>query len=223
MSKPTKKGRKDINQTAFSVVQRATENEVVLNKEDSEKNPSAVTLGRLGGLKGGKARANALSATKRSEIARMAAIARWKKRSVIEGNNMALTWKKSLTDSDAQQETLGAKMPFLRFTRANLSINHTTWFREVFFADLQWRPETSRQGRPIEVTQIDIQVKILGEDLGVRQMRIDHDPARALNNNAPTTHLHYDNKTRLTLESMSLTGHTVSVVNEDGKYSLVVE
>lgn len=44
-----------------------------------EKNPAAVMLGRLGGLKGGKARAEKLSAAERSEIARNAAIARWSK------------------------------------------------------------------------------------------------------------------------------------------------
>lgn len=42
-----------------------------------EKNPAAVYLGRLGGLKGGKARAIKLSAEKRSEIASKAAKARW--------------------------------------------------------------------------------------------------------------------------------------------------
>jgi len=42
-----------------------------------EKNPAAVALGRLGGLKGGKARAEALSEDERREIARKAAEARW--------------------------------------------------------------------------------------------------------------------------------------------------
>jgi hypothetical protein len=46
---------------------------------ENPKNPAAVTLGRLGGLKGGKARAEALSQRKRTEIARLAASARWKK------------------------------------------------------------------------------------------------------------------------------------------------
>lgn len=41
------------------------------------KNPAAVELGRLGGLKGGKARAAKLSAAKRSAIAKKAAQARW--------------------------------------------------------------------------------------------------------------------------------------------------
>lgn len=42
-----------------------------------EKNPAAVALGRLGGLKGGVARAKALSAKKRKEIAQKAAQKRW--------------------------------------------------------------------------------------------------------------------------------------------------
>src|SRR5689334_21437233 len=44
------------------------------------KNPSAVALGRLGGVKGGLARAARLSARRRSEIARKAAEARWRRR-----------------------------------------------------------------------------------------------------------------------------------------------
>ncbi len=43
------------------------------------KNPAAVALGRMGGLKGGKARAAKLSPEERRDIARNAAHARWKK------------------------------------------------------------------------------------------------------------------------------------------------
>jgi hypothetical protein len=42
-----------------------------------EKNPHAAALGRLGGLKGGRARAISLSAARRRQIARKAALARW--------------------------------------------------------------------------------------------------------------------------------------------------
>lgn len=49
-----------------------------------EKNPAAVALGRLGGKKGGPARAAKLSASRRKSIARKAAEARWK-RVEIEG------------------------------------------------------------------------------------------------------------------------------------------
>jgi hypothetical protein len=44
-----------------------------------KKNPAAVALGKLGASKGGKARAKKLSAKRRSEIARNAVEARWKR------------------------------------------------------------------------------------------------------------------------------------------------
>ena len=48
--------------------------------EEPKKNPAAVALGRLGGLKGGKARAEKLSARKRRAIAEKAAATRWRKK-----------------------------------------------------------------------------------------------------------------------------------------------
>ena len=73
-----KKGKKrDINELAFDIVQQATGE--APPKQPSEKNPAAVALGRLGGLKGGKARAKKLTKEQRSEIARKAAKARWNK------------------------------------------------------------------------------------------------------------------------------------------------
>jgi len=46
---------------------------------DKKKNPAAVALGRLGGLKGGKARAKKLTPEQRSAIAKKAAESRWNK------------------------------------------------------------------------------------------------------------------------------------------------
>lgn len=65
----------DINLLAASIVAKATSEPAA----KPEKNPAAVALGRLGGLKGGKARAEKLSAKKRSEIASRAAKTRWSK------------------------------------------------------------------------------------------------------------------------------------------------
>jgi hypothetical protein len=69
-----KRSSKDLNQTAFAVLQQVTE-----AAPETTKNPAAVALGRLGGLKCGKARANALSPAKRKAIARKAAKSRWSK------------------------------------------------------------------------------------------------------------------------------------------------
>ena len=49
-------------------------------EERHDRNPHAAALGRLGGLRGGLARAAALSPKRRRDIARAAAFARWKNR-----------------------------------------------------------------------------------------------------------------------------------------------
>ncbi len=66
-----KKKEHDFSITAFRVVQEAT--------EQIEPKPSIdfKALGHLGGLKGGKARAEKLSPERRKEIAVKAALARW--------------------------------------------------------------------------------------------------------------------------------------------------
>jgi hypothetical protein len=52
-----------------------------LQDPQAGKNPAAVALGKLGGAKGGRARADKLTPEQRTDIARTAASARWKKRS----------------------------------------------------------------------------------------------------------------------------------------------
>lgn len=69
-----KKKSTDFNILAASIVKEATGEPI------PEKNPAAVALGRLGGLKGGKARAEKLSAKKRKAIAVKAAKTRWAKK-----------------------------------------------------------------------------------------------------------------------------------------------
>lgn len=75
---PDKKPKRprDANQLAKYVVDLAT-GEAEESDPDAGKNPAAVELGRLGGLKGGKERAKKLTAKQRSEIARRAAQKRW--------------------------------------------------------------------------------------------------------------------------------------------------
>jgi hypothetical protein len=65
----------DFNQHARNIIREAAGAEP--KQEPPEKNPHAVALGRLGGKKGGKARAAKLTAEERREIARKAAEVRW--------------------------------------------------------------------------------------------------------------------------------------------------
>lgn len=76
----SRKRPRDLNRLAASAVQAATESETSLPEANEGKNPAAVALGRLGGKKGGPARAARLSAEQRTEIARRAAQARWESR-----------------------------------------------------------------------------------------------------------------------------------------------
>jgi hypothetical protein len=69
---------RDLSLLAKKIVEIATEGEPA--EEPSDKNPHAVALGRLGGQKGGKARAEKLTPEQRKEIARKAAKARWEKK-----------------------------------------------------------------------------------------------------------------------------------------------
>lgn len=72
--------KKDVNETAFDIVQAAIgEGDKPEKPKEPTKNPAAVALGRLGGLKGGKARAAKLTPERRKEIAKKAAESRWSK------------------------------------------------------------------------------------------------------------------------------------------------
>lgn len=74
-----KKRPSDINIIASQIIAEATQEKPTDNIQP-EKNPAAVALGRLGGLKGGPARAKKLSSKKRKKIAQEAAMTRWAKK-----------------------------------------------------------------------------------------------------------------------------------------------
>ncbi len=74
MPNQSSKGRKDLNQTAFSIVRQAT-------GEETQPIPTkAQQDGRKGGLKGGIARSAKLTPEQRSQIAQKAAQGRWSKK-----------------------------------------------------------------------------------------------------------------------------------------------
>ena len=88
MHKRSSKG--DVAQNALRVVEEAIGGSLVVAPKKpilfparpKKKNPAAVALGKLGGLKGGKARAAKLTPERRKAIAQRAALARWAK---VEG------------------------------------------------------------------------------------------------------------------------------------------
>ena len=76
---PTRSSKppRDTNQLAKFIVDKATGNLPDDPKPEREKNPAAVALGKLGGAKGGKARAQKLTSEQRANIAKKAAKKRW--------------------------------------------------------------------------------------------------------------------------------------------------
>ena len=87
-SHTNRKRPRDLNQRAASTVARATGEEPEPEPESvevpeltpEERHAAAVALGRLGGKKGGKARAAKMTVQERRESARKAALARWANR-----------------------------------------------------------------------------------------------------------------------------------------------
>jgi hypothetical protein len=75
---PTRSSKLDLSQLAKRIVDEATGDEPK-SEPPPVKNEAAVALGKLGGKKGGAARAAALTPEQRSEIAKKAAASRWKK------------------------------------------------------------------------------------------------------------------------------------------------
>lgn len=69
----------DPNVAAHRVVSKLTGRDPETEITPPEKNPAAVALGRLGGKKGGKARAAKLTPEERRAIAKKAATTRWKR------------------------------------------------------------------------------------------------------------------------------------------------
>ena len=73
---------RDTNQLAHMVTAMATGEAPA--EPASDKNPAAVALGRLGGLKGGKARAKAMTKKERTDAAKRAASARWQTKKLVD-------------------------------------------------------------------------------------------------------------------------------------------
>jgi hypothetical protein len=82
---PSRSSKPDVAQNALRVVESLIGEPLKPKRQTIQfprpkKNPAAVALGKLGGAKGGKARAKKLTAQERSDIAQRAAKARWGQR-----------------------------------------------------------------------------------------------------------------------------------------------
>lgn len=93
MPKRSGKAKRDVNQIAADVL-RAAVGEPEPTTPKGKKNSAAVALGRLGGLKGGKARAKNLTPEQLAEIGRKGAATRWKDRPTAQREDAVSSGRK---------------------------------------------------------------------------------------------------------------------------------
>ena len=131
---------------------------------------------------------------------------------------MRLSWEKVLSVTDALQPTEGNVIPFLRLTSGENGVPHETWFREEFFADVDWVPGDVH-GHGAEIAEVAMRVIIDGAELGVQHLRLTHRPERAASHSAPTTQLSYSIPIRNALMAHDFTGWRVRLTRLcDGEY-----
>lgn len=180
-----------------------------------EKNAAAVALGKIGGKIGGPARARSLTKEQRSEIARHAAISRWKAK---KNGGVMYQWEKDLTASEAIRPNQGAPMPFIRCTQSGHPINHATWFRDTFFGSAGWRKNIQQA----ETLHVPFDVTIGGTSLGQQTLEVDYDPSRSGNHGAPTVHIIYNPTVDAALQATDMTDHRLTMTSHNGNYTLTI-
>ena len=80
---------------------------------------------------------------------------------------------------------------YLRLTQNRASIDPNTWFRQVLFSGVRWRPGRFGKSK-VEQAFENFRVIDDGMDLGVMKFRITHDAMRPENNKHPTTWIHWE-------------------------------
>lgn len=125
------------------------------------------------------------------------------------------TWWKKLSTTDAQQQTTGGIVPYLRLTSGNLARGHfQTWFRQTFFNVCSWKPGYFNN-KAVEEAQVSFVVTIQGQAIGSIIFTVTHDISRQNNNNAPNTWLHWPNKMAAILQGNNYSGRRITLSRDN--------
>ncbi|HEU5269906.1 MAG TPA: phospholipase D family protein [Jatrophihabitans sp.] len=108
----------------------------------------------------------------------------------------------------------------LRLSQGPFAIDHKIYFREVFFAGLDWRPQAKRQST--EELWVSMQTVITGDYLGDVNIRISHNPGRISSQGNVPTVLHWGDLAAR-LRANSCIGLTVTLERgEDDRFALTI-
>lgn len=135
-----------------------------------------------------------------------------------------LTWIKHLSKTDAQAETSGGLVPYLRLTKSSLTKeDFQTWFRDTFFAGGAWvagtfgKEQVERKTVPFEVTVRDL-------NFGTEAMLVTHGAARQDSHSTPNTWLHWSPNLQNLFSLNDFTGKPVRMTRDDnGVYHLDID
>lgn len=137
---------------------------------------------------------------------------------------MALFWSKKLSRSDAQQPVpRGWPVPYLRLTNSGHPHDTQSWFRDVFFADLDWRPGIFG-AHVVEEADFVATVVLPVRQPVVRTLRVTHNAGRAgSGKNTPNTWVHWDVATRGELRANNFAGHKIILERADaGQFKISI-
>lgn len=141
-----------------------------------------------------------------------------------KGGPKLLTWEKKLSTTDAQQQTTGGLVPYLRLTSGSLSKeNFQTWFRQTFFDNCAWHAGQFNK-KPVEEADVPFDVTVQGLQLGPVLFKVTHDDTREDSNNAPNTWLHWPDQMASILQGNNFTARPVVLTRDDtGAFSLEIQ
>lgn len=135
-----------------------------------------------------------------------------------------LTWQKNLSPTDAQQETSGGLVPYLRLTSGSLSSgDFQTWFRNEMFGAVPWQAGQFGK-KPVEEAYVVFGVTVQGLNIGTVLFRVTHDDTRQNSNNAPNTWLHWPDQMTSILHNNDFSSRPVVLSRDDaGAFALEIQ
>lgn len=140
------------------------------------------------------------------------------------GGPTLLTWHKKLSTTDAQQQTTGSLVPYLRLTSGNISASTwQDWIRHTLFGGVAWQAGQFH-GKPVEEAHIPFNVTVQGVQLGQVLFRVTHDATRQDSNNAPNTWLHWPDQMASILQNNNFADHNVVITRDNsGSFALEIQ
>lgn len=127
-----------------------------------------------------------------------------------------------MSRADAQRPAGQGTEPtgHLTLTKNQFPIDHTVYFRDVFFGGQAW----NREAKNREAASVSIDVIVRGVTLGVLNLRVDHNPAFVADQGNRATTLRWGADLNRYLREHDLVGDNVTIEKlGDGSYRLIID